>query len=265
MTTVLGQILLGFAHQFWRILEELGEFALFSRQVLMRVPHASVRSISHQIIAVTERSLLTVAFSGLFVGGILALQFSAILDQYGALSILGGLNTSATVRQVGPLIISFLLAGKVGAFTAAELGTMRVTEQIDAIECLGTDPLEFLVVPRFLGIVVASLILLIFGLFVSVGGSMAVARVLFDINPLEFLSSIPRFTALSTLVGAVIQSLVYGMIVAGVACNKGFNATSGARGVGHAVTQAAIYTNIFIVIANYVLTTLLVGISGASQ
>lgn len=264
MTTITGRIALELLHQAGRLLEELGEFTLFSLRTLARLRGADARAINHQIIAVTERSLATVAFSGVFVGAILVLQFSSILEQYDALSFLGGLNTSATVRQVGPLIISFLLAGKVGAFTAAELGTMRVTEQIDAVQCLGTDPLQYLVVPRFIGIVVASLILLIFGLFVSVGGSMLVAFFAFDINPLQFLSSVPRFTAVSTLVGAVVQSLVYGLIVAGVACSKGYNASGGARGVGHAVTQAAIYTNLYIVMANYVLTTLLVWISGVS-
>src|SRR4029077_12204370 len=122
------------------------------------------------------RSLLTVMFSGVFVGAIMVVQFSMMLGKYDALSFLGGLNTSALVREVGPLIISFLLAGKIGAFTAAELGTMRVTEQIDAIECLGTNPIQYLIVPRFVGIVISSVILLLIGLLISIGGAMLVAN-----------------------------------------------------------------------------------------
>ncbi|MEN9722852.1 MAG: hypothetical protein RJB38_838, partial [Pseudomonadota bacterium] len=121
-------------------MKELGKLMLFYRDVLL----AAVRSkqnrqeILAQILDVYSRSLSTVIFAGFFVGAILTLQFRLVLSDYDALSMLGGITTSACVREVGPLIISFLLAGKIGAFTAAELGTMRVTEQIDAIECLGT-------------------------------------------------------------------------------------------------------------------------------
>src|SRR4029077_13624236 len=131
------------------------------------------------------RSLLTVMFSGVFVGAIMVVQFSMMLGKYDALSFLGGLNTSALVREVGPLIISFLLAGKIGAFTAAELGTMRVTEQIDAVECLGTARAQYLIVPRFLGIVLSSLILLEIGLIVSIMGALGVATALGKSNPLQ--------------------------------------------------------------------------------
>lgn len=240
-------------------LQEIGGFAIFFGRVVKTywTTHDNVKPIAEQIVSVTLRSLSTVVFAGVFVGAILVLQFSAILSHYDALSFLGGLNTSAVVRQVGPLIISFLIAGKIGAFTAAELGTMRVTEQIDAIQCLGTNPLQYLIVPRFAGIIVASLILLFVGMFISIGGAMAVASIAVGVNPLQFVSSIPKFTAMSTLVGGLFQSFVYGHIVAGVACYKGYTATGGARGVGRAVTLAAIYTNLYIVIANY-LTSMLI-------
>jgi phospholipid/cholesterol/gamma-HCH transport system permease protein len=174
-----------------------------------------------------------------------------MLQQYDAQTFLGGLNTSAVVREVGPLIISFLLAGKIGAFTAAELGTMRVTEQIDAIECLGTNPLQYLIVPRFIAIVLSSVLLLVIGLMISIGGAMFVANWLCGINPLQYISSIPKFTTMGTLAGGTFKCLVYGVIVAGVSCYKGYTASGGARGVGQAVTRTAIYTNLFIVIANF--------------
>ncbi|MBI3535355.1 MAG: ABC transporter permease, partial [Deltaproteobacteria bacterium] len=170
---------------------------------------------------------------------------------YDAQIFLGGLNTSALVREIGPLLISFLLAGKIGAYSAAELGTMRVTEQIDAIECLGTNPIQYLIVPRMVAIMISSLILLIFGLVISIFSAMLIAQVFCGVNFLRFASSIPRFTGLWTISSGFIKSLVYSTIVASVACYKGYTATGGARGVGKAVTQASVYVCFYIVIANF--------------
>lgn len=241
------------------LLHELGSFGIFLRCVWKTFlgTRGNLGPILGQISYVSMRSLPTVAISGIFVGAILVLQFNLMLEQYGSQSLLGGLNTSAVIRQVGPLIISFLLAGKIGAFTAAELGTMRVTEQIDAIECLGTNPIQYLIVPRFIGIVISSVILLSMGLMVSVAGSMLVASAFCGVNPLLYASSIQKFTTLGTLAGGMFQSIVYGIIVAGVSCHKGYTASGGARGVGKAVTQAAIYTNFYIVIANFITSSLL--------
>jgi phospholipid/cholesterol/gamma-HCH transport system permease protein len=240
-------------------LNELGGITLFVIKVFRTLfrTRGNLGPILAQISYVSFRSMSTVAFAGVFVGAILVLQFNLILAQYDAQSLLGGLNTSAVIRQVGPLIISFLLAGKIGAYTAAELGTMRVTEQIDAVECLGTNPIQYLVVPRFFGIVISSIILLIIGLIVSIGGSIQVAAALCGVNTLEFAQSVPRFITLWTIIGGMFQSLVYGLIVASVSCYNGFTATGGARGVGRAVTLAALYTNFYIVIANFLSSALL--------
>ena len=234
-------------------LHEIGAFALFYKKVLATTLRSRCigQAVMAQTVEVTIRSFPTVAFAGLFIGAILVLQFNDILAQYDAQVFLGGLNTSSVVREVGPLIISFLLAGKVGAYTAAELGTMRVTEQIDAIECLGTNPVEYLIVPRFIGIIASSLILLTLGLMVSVFGSMIVAITLCGMNYLQYLHSVPQFTDAATLAGAAFRSFVYGVIVAGVSTYQGFYATGGARGVGRAVTLASVYTNLYIVISNY--------------
>jgi phospholipid/cholesterol/gamma-HCH transport system permease protein len=117
---------------------------------------------------------------------------------------------------------------------------------------LGTNPIQYLVVPRFVGIVFSSLILLIIGLIISVAGAVLVAATLCGVNPLQFTSSIPRFITPWTIFGGIFQSLLYGTIVASVSCYNGYTASGGARGVGRAVTMAAIYTNFYIVVANFV-------------
>ncbi len=236
-----------------KIINEIGGITLFILEVLKTWKCSLSKTfplILEQISLVGFRSLTTVLFSGFFVGAILVIQFQLMLSQYDATSLLGGLNTSATIREIGPLIISFLLAGKVGAYTAAELGTMRVTEQIDAIRCLGTNPMEYLIVPRFVAIVVCSLLLLVFGLMVGIIGSMLIASILYNINTLQYLQSVPRFTDVWSITGGIFKSFVYGIIVASVCTYKGYNTSGGAKGVGIAVTQSAIYTNLFIVFAN---------------
>ena len=237
-----------------QFLHDLGAISIFLARVARTwlTTEGNFKPVMEQVAYVSIRSLSTVAFAGMFVGAILVLQFNQILAQYDAQSFLGGLNTSSVVREVGPLIISFLLAGKIGAYTAAELGTMRVTEQIDAIECLGTNPIQYLIVPRFIGIVISSVILLFIGLLISIGGAMLVANYLCGVNPLQFAVSVPRFTDGWTIGGGMFKSLVYGVIVGGVACHRGFTASGGARGVGKAVTMAAVYTNLYIVIANFI-------------
>ncbi len=239
--------------------QDLGATSLFFVRVVRTffTTQGNFQPILGQVAFVSLRSLSTVLFAGLFVGAILVLQLDLILAKYDAELFLGGLNTSTVIREVGPLIISFLLAGKIGAFTAAELGTMRVTEQIDAIECLGTNPIQYLVVPRLFGIMISSLILLFIGLLVSIGGAMAVAWFACGITIPEFTSSIPKFVSIGTFVAALFKALVYGTIVATVSCHRGFIATGGARGVGHAVTQASIFTNLYILFANFGLSHML--------
>lgn len=237
-----------------KFLHEFGSVWIFYFRVMhsLFTTRGNLAPILAQIISVTTRTLATVCFAGVFVGAILVLQFDLILQKYDARTLLGGLNTSSIVREVGPLIISFLLAGKIGAYTAAELGTMRVTEQIEAIECLGTNSIQYLIVPRWLGIVLSTMLLLVIGITVSIAGSMFVATTLCGINYLEFASSIPRFNSYWTFIGGGIKAMIYGAIVATVACHRGYTASGGARGVGQAVTQAAVYTNLYILIANYI-------------
>lgn len=230
---------------------------------LMKIIYVTRKTSGHkkaiyaQIAEVSTRALGTVIFSGVFVGAILVLQFDAMLRRFDAQALLGGLNTSATVREIGPLIISFLLAGKIGAYTTAELANMRVTEQIDAVESLGTNPIQYLVIPRFYGIIFSSVILLAIGLAVSVLGSILVCSVFTELNFYQYISSIPRFAGLWTLFEGLVRCIFFSTIVATVSTFKGFTATGGARGVGKAVTQSAIYINIYIVLANTFSSSLL--------
>lgn len=238
---------------FKEFFDEMGAMGLFLVELyktLLVSKHRIKKLINIQITLVAYRSMGTILFSGFFVGAILVIQFHLMLSKYDATSFLGGLATSATIRETGPLIISFLLAGKIGAYTTAELGTMTVTEQIDAIRCLGTNPIEYLILPRFIAIIFCSTLLLFFGLLVGLVGSMMISEMLFNINALQFLESIPKFAGFWSLFGGVFKSVLYGTIVALVSTYKGYTTTGGAKGVGIAVTQCAIYTNLLITLMN---------------
>ena len=241
------------------VLHEFGGAILFLKKVfrIYRRTQGYRKPIIHQVAEVSMRTLSTVIFAGAFVGAILVLQFEVMLRRFDAQALLGGLNTSATIREVGPLIISFLLAGKVGAFTTAELASMRVTEQIDAIESLGTDPIQYLIIPRFFGIVLSSVILLSIGLFLSIAGAVLVAGVFSGMNFYQYIASIPRFAGGWTLFEGLLRSTLFSAIVATISTYKGYTASGGARGVGRAVTESAIYINVYIVLANYVSSSLL--------
>jgi phospholipid/cholesterol/gamma-HCH transport system permease protein len=238
---------------------EFGGACLFFGQVIRTTKKTSGHkdAIIQQIAEVSTRTISTVIFAGVFVGAILVLQFDVMLRRFDAQSLLGGLNTSATIREVGPLIISFLLAGKVGAYTTAELANMRVTEQIDAIESLGTNSIQYLIIPRFFAIILSSIVLLAIGLSVSVLGAIFVAQIFSGMNFYQYIASIPRFVGPWTLFEGLVRSVLFSMVVATVSTFKGYTATGGARGVGRAVTESAIYINVYIVLTNFISSSIL--------
>ena len=232
---------------------ELGRHCLFLKSVVQTVSFKAVprHAIMEQIWSVTSQSALTTAASGFFVGAIMAVQFTLQLQNFGAMGFLGGLATSATVREVGPLLMAFLLAGKIGAFTSAELGTMRVTEQIDAVRCLGADPIAELIMPRFLGILLASFFLLILGIVGSVLGGVFLGEFLAGVSWQEYLRHIPRIVRGFSIFSGTVKCGVFSLILATICTYRGYFASGGAKGVGMAVIKTAVSTMIAVVIADW--------------
>ncbi|MCB0421505.1 MAG: ABC transporter permease [Bdellovibrionales bacterium] len=239
-------------------IDEIGRITQFMGRIL----HAAMfnRCSSHvifdQIWRVTLQSLSTTALAGFFVGGIMTVQFTLQVKEFGALGYLGGLSTSGTIREIGPLLIAFMLSGKVGAFTSAELGTMRVTEQIDAIRCLGADPIQEIILPRFIGIVISSFFLLTVGLFMSIGGGLLMGIVFSNISPEEYLRHIPSIVTFPSILSGMFKCFVFAMVLSSICTYKGYSTTGGAKGVGRAVVSTAVATMVGIVIADW-LTSLI--------
>jgi phospholipid/cholesterol/gamma-HCH transport system permease protein len=235
------------------VLDDIGGCVLFVRDAVntaFRSP-CSFASVCDQIWKVTVQSLPTTALAGFFVGAIMTVQFTMQIKTFDALGYLGGLSTSGTIREVGPLLIAFLLSGKVGAFTSAELGTMRVTEQIDAIRCLGANPIQEIILPRFLGIVVSSFFLLAAGLVMSIFGGLLLGFVFSGINPEEYMRHIPTIITGYSIASGLFKCLAFALILASVCTYKGYTTTGGAKGVGRSVVATAVMTMVGIVMADW--------------
>lgn len=236
------------------ILADIGNCLRYFNELFMTLIKKGCRSsdLFDQIWKVTEQSLATTAFAGFFVGAIMCIQFTLQMNEFGALGFLGGLATSATIREVGPLLIAFMLAGKVGAFTSAELGTMRVTEQIDAIRCLGADPYQEILLPRFFAIIISSFFLLAAGLMMSIFGGMFLGQLFSGVNAQEYMRHIPTLVSGYSLIVGALKCLVFASILALICTYKGFSVRGGAKGVGKAVVQTAVSTMVCLVVADAV-------------
>jgi phospholipid/cholesterol/gamma-HCH transport system permease protein len=235
------------------IISEIGSGILFFREILRTFIYrpCSLHEIFLQVWRVTVQSLSTTGMAGFFVGAIMTVQFTMQMKEFGALGYLGGLATSGTIREIGPLLIAFMLSGKVGAFTSAELGTMRVTEQIDAIRCLGADPMKEIILPRFIGIVISSFFLLGLGLFMSILGGMLMGTYLAGVNPSEYLRHIPTIVNPISIFAGLVKCFVFAILLGTICTFRGYNTTGGAKGVGQAVVKTAVATMVAIVIADW--------------
>jgi phospholipid/cholesterol/gamma-HCH transport system permease protein len=235
------------------IVDDIGKGVLFFGDVIRvgftrRIPG---NIVAEQIWKVTIQSFSTTALAGFFVGAIMTVQFTLQVKEFGAMGYLGGLATSGTFREVGPLLIAFMLSGKVGAFTAAELGTMRVTEQIDAIRCLGADPLQEIILPRFIGIIVSSFFLLGVGLLMSIGGGLLLGLIMPKITIQEYIRHIPTIVTLPSILGGLFKCLAFALLLSAICTYKGYTTTGGAKGVGRSVVNTAVASMVGICIMDW--------------
>lgn len=234
-------------------LSEIGKITLFFFELIriFKQKRLNRYDIADQIWKVTIDSWPTTAMAGFFVGAILTVQFTLQMKEFGALGYLGGLATSGTFREVGPLLIAFMLSGKVGAYTSAELGTMKVTEQIDAIRCLGANPIQEIILPRFIAIVVCSFFLLGLGLMMSVFGGMLMGAAFSGVNFEEYLRHIPTILSPFSILSGLVKCFSFSLVLATVCTYKGYTTAGGAKGVGKAVISTAVTTMVAIVVFDW--------------
>ncbi len=219
-----------------------------------------------QLLAAMEfigvQSVFIVALTGVFSGMVLALQTTHSLRDFGAEGIVGLIVATSLTREIAPVFAALMVAARAGSAMAAELGNMRVTEQIDAIVTMAVSPVQYLLSPRLLGAVLVTPLLCILYTCVGMGGAWLVAVKWLGVDPGIFISNIEKHLLPSDFFMGLIKAAVFGFLISAISCTRGYFATGGARGVGEATTRAVVHSAVSILIANYLLTTLLLGNPG---
>ena len=233
----------------------VGDVALFSLRTMSWLGSHFPRrgTILPNFYQIGVLSLPVVALTGTFIGMVLAVQSYAQFRGVGLESRLGAIINVTLVRELGPVLAATMLAGRVGGWMAAELGTMRVTEQIDALESMGANPIHYLVVPRFLGCVMLIPMLTIMADFMGVAGGFFYSVTVLGIDSHHYWENAAQFVANWDLFIGVFKSIFFGATIALIGCHSGFTCDPGAEGVGRAATAAFVYSFVIILILDLLL------------
>jgi phospholipid/cholesterol/gamma-HCH transport system permease protein len=215
------------------------------------------RNVLEHMFSVGPDSLNPVLMTNFFAGMIFTVQTGRQLVHYNALDALGGAFSIAFCRELAPILTASVIAGQVGSAFAAEIGSMCVTEQIDALQMLKTDPVDYLVVPRVIACCIMLPVMTILGLVTGISGGVFIASALFDLPLSEFMGSVQSTLVLSDLFIIVIKALVFGAIVAVLGCSWGLTTIGGVKGVGRSVTSAVVTTWVSIFVVNFFLSLVL--------
>jgi phospholipid/cholesterol/gamma-HCH transport system permease protein len=237
----------------------LGRGALLCRDLFYSL--FKVKPVWHDVVYqmyfIGVKSQSVVCITGAFTGMVLCdqtyVEFHKVKMDTATLAVV----SVGMVSQLGPVLTSLMVAGRVGAAIAAELGTMRVTEQIDALRTLATHPIDYLVVPRFLAMLLVMPLLAAGSVCVGIFAAFLVGVCLLGINPTYLWYNMIHYTDMNDVMTGMIKTFVFGAIIAIIACDKGLNCPQGAEGVGRATTEAVVYSSITILICNFFLTLVL--------
>lgn len=238
---------------------DLGRGALLCRDVIQSLFTVKPvwRDVISEIYFIGVQSQSVVAVTGAFTGMVLCyqsyIQFHRVMMDSATLAVV----SVSMGSELGPVLTGLMVAGRVGAAIAAEIGTMRVTEQIDALRTLAADPVDYLVVPRVLAMLIAMPLLTAESIALGIAAAYIVATFLLGINSAAAWNQMLNHTDDVDMLTGLIKTFVYGAIIAVVACYKGLTCPQGAEGVGHATTEAVVYASIAILISNFFLTILL--------
>ena len=233
-----------------------GSFTAFAGGGLSHVarPPIYLRQIGRQMLDIGYYSLPVVGLTALFTGMVLALQSYSGFSRFNAESAIASVVVLSMTRELGPVLAGLMVAGRIGAAIAAELGTMRVTEQIDALSTLSTSPTKYLVTPRILAGIVTLPLLVLVADVIGVFGGYLVGVYRLDFNGASYLSQTRQYLEVSDVTSGLYKAAVFGFIITLMGCYHGYNSKVGAAGVGTATRNAVVSASILILITNYMLT-----------
>ena len=241
------------------VLLQIQEFFALAARSLIRVfsPPFYYREFATQFEKIGFDSLFIISLTGLFTGMVMALQALIQLKPFAATSSVGSMVAVTMIKELGPVLASLMVAGRVGSAITAEIGTMMVTEQVDAMRVEGTDIIKRLVTPRLKAAVLAMPMLAIVTDAVSLVGGYLIAAT-YNINPLMYYKSLPRFMVFQDLVEGVVKPAVFGFIIAMISCYVGFSTKGGAEGVGTSAKRAVVLSSVLILVTDFFITKIFI-------
>ena len=256
--TSIQSFLAGIGAAFLGFLAAIGAVVLFVGRVLraIAIPPWYFREFGRQLIRIGYFSLPVVGLTALFTGAALALQIYAGGSRFNAEAVVPSIVAIGMVRELGPVLGGLMVAGRVSSSIAAEIGTMRVTEQIDALVTLSTDPMRYLVAPRVLAATLAMPALAAIGDVIGIMGGYLVGIGRLGFNSAAYLNNTVDFLEVTDVTSGLWKAAVFGFIIAAMGCYQGYNSGRGAAGVGRATTNAVVAASVLILAANYVMNEL---------
>jgi len=242
-----------------RLLSELGRFVqlLFRTAAWAVRPPYDVAETVRQMVRVGVDSIPVVFVTGLFTGMVISLQTYTGFARFHAESFVGSVVALSVTRELAPVLAALMVTGRVGSAMAAELGTMRVTEQIDALVALATEPIQYLIVPRVVAATIMLPLLVVMADAVGIGGGYLVAVDLLGANPVTYVHNSFQFLGVNDLTSGIIKAASFGLLFSLIGCQKGFYTEGGAEGVGISTTRAVVSGSLAILVADFFLTKLL--------
>ncbi len=249
--TLIGHVLLNF-------FRATGELCLFLGETIYHclTPPFYGKALLRQLIEIGFYSLPVVALTTLFAGMVIALQTYTGFSQFSAEGAVAMVVLVAVTRELAPVMAGLMVAGRIGASMAAEIGTMRVTEQIDALSTLSTNPFKYLIAPRVLAGIVMVPVLVFIGDILGICGGYMIGVYKLDFNASTYLINTWEYLKPMDVISGLTKAAVFGFIITALGCYNGYHSKGGAQGVGQATTNAVVSASILILIFNYILTEL---------
>jgi len=243
---------------FIAFIDSVGRLSLFTGTALSHIvrPPFYGRALLRQFVDVGFFSLPVVGMTAVFTGMVLALQTYSGFPSYVASSAVPSVVLLSMTRELGPVIAGLMLAGRIGAAVAAEIGTMRVTDQIDALSTLSTNPFKYLVVPRVLAGLITLPILVLVADIIGVFGGFLVSTYKLDFNPSAYLAQTIGYLKTMDVISGLVKAGMFGFIVTLMGCYHGYHSRGGAQGVGSATTNAVVSASVLILLTDYLITAL---------
>ncbi len=233
---------------------EIGDIALFAGRFFREVftPPFEFKELVRQCYNIGNRSLLLVSVTGFILGLVFTLQSRPTLEQFGAESWIPSMISISIIREIGPVIIALICAGRIGSGIGAELGSMRVTEQIDAMEVSGTNPFKYLVVTRILATTLMLPLLVIIGDGIALFGSAIVENLKSDVSYTLYFTQVFNAVSFGDIIPATIKTFFFGFAIGLIGCYKGYYCEKGTVGVGEASNAAVVYTSMLVFVIDFI-------------